>query len=147
MVSGLDQMLIRYAKCCDPLPGDRITGFITRGRGVTVHKVTCPQAISADPQRLIKVHWADEVHVPRRVKITIHCQDQLGLLAKMSHAVNEQGGDIKSAQIRTTKTNKAVLSFEINVESADQLSRIRRAVEMLPGVIKVERVHNLNSED
>jgi GTP pyrophosphokinase len=141
-VSGLDNILIRFAKCCQPLPGDRIIGFITRGRGVTIHYADCPQVLNSDPLRQVEVDWDIESKKVRRVQITVHSQDQMGLLASVSQAVTGQGANINSAQIKT-EHGRAAIGFEISVDSADQLNRIKRSIEMVPGVIKVERVKHL----
>jgi GTP pyrophosphokinase len=142
-VSGLDNVVIRFAKCCQPLPGDRIVGFITRGRGVTVHFADCQQVLDSDPLRRVDVDWDLGQAAPRRVRITVHAQDQMGLLANVSQAVTAQGANITSAQIKT-EHGRAVINFEMTVTSADQLHRIKRAIEMVPGVIKVERVKQLS---
>jgi GTP pyrophosphokinase len=141
-VSGLDDILVRFAKCCEPLPGDRIVGFITRGRGVTVHNADCPHVLGSDVLRQIDVDWDDGVRAPRRVKITVHSQDQLGLLAHVTQAITSQGVNITSAQIKTER-GKAAISFELTIADAQQLNKIKRAIEMVPGVIKVERVRHL----
>lgn len=142
-VSGVDNILIRFAKCCEPLPGDRIVGFITRGRGVTVHFADCPQVLNSDPLRRVDVDWDTGTRAPRRVRITVHSQDQMGLLANVSQAVTSYGANITSAQIKT-EHSKAVINFELTVQDAEQLHRIKRAIEMVSGVIKVERVRHLS---
>jgi len=141
-VSGLDDILVRFAKCCEPLPGDRIVGFITRGRGVTVHNAECPHVLGSDVLRQIEVEWDSGVRAPRRVKITVHSQDQLGLLALVTQAITSQGVNITSAQIKTER-GKASISFELVITDAQQLQKIKRSIEMVPGVIKVERVRHL----
>jgi GTP pyrophosphokinase len=144
-VSGFDDILVRFAKCCEPLPGDRIVGFITRGRGVTVHYADCAQALQSDPMRRVQVSWDGAVKAPRRVRLTVHSQDQMGLLANVSRAITDSGANINSAQIKTTELGKAVNSFELTVEDARQLEKIKRQIEMVPGVIKVERVKHLST--
>lgn len=143
-VSGLDNIVIRFAKCCQPLPGDRIVGFITRGRGVTVHFADCQQVLDSDPLRRVEVEWDIGVAAPRRVRITVHSQDQMGLLASVSQAVTGQGANITSAQIKT-EHGRAAINFEMTLSSAEQLHKITRAIEMVPGVIKVERVKHLST--
>ncbi len=143
-VSGLDDVVIRFAKCCQPLPGDRIIGFITRGRGVTVHYADCPQVLDSDPLRRVDVEWDSGTRAPQRVMITVHAQDQMGLLANVSQAVAGQGTNITSAQIRTER-GRASITFEMQVSNAEQLHKVKRAIEMVPGVIKVERVKHLPS--
>jgi guanosine-3',5'-bis(diphosphate) 3'-pyrophosphohydrolase len=143
-VSGLENIVIRFAKCCQPLPGDRIVGFITRGRGVTVHFADCQQVLDSDPLRRVDVEWDIGVAAPRRVRITVHSRDQIGLLASVSQAVTGQGANITSAQIKT-EHGRAAINFEMTLASAEQLHKITRAIEMVPGVIKVERVKHLSS--
>lgn len=142
-VGGFEDILVRFARCCEPLPGDRIVGFITRGRGVAVHQADCPQVLQSDQLRRVDVAWDDEVKAPRRVRITVHSQDQVGLLANVTKAITEHGANIASAQIKTTGYGKAVNMFELTVEDARQLERIKRGIEMVPGVIKVERMHHV----
>lgn len=144
-VSGVDDIVVRFARCCEPLPGDRIVGYITRGRGVTIHHADCAQVLNTDPQRLVEVEWDNQVKAARRVKLTVHSQDQMGLLANVTKAITDNGGDIKSAQIKTTEYQKAVISFEIALEDARQLRKIIRNIEMVPGVIRVERVKQIDA--
>ncbi len=144
-VSGTDDILVRFAKCCEPLPGDRIVGFITRGRGVTVHYGNCPQVMQLDPQRKVDVQWDNEVKAPRRVKITVVSQDQIGLLANVTQAITKNGANINSAQIKTNDNGKAKNLFELTVSDARQLEKLKRSIEMVPGVIKVERVQQVGN--
>ncbi|MBX7144410.1 MAG: bifunctional (p)ppGpp synthetase/guanosine-3',5'-bis(diphosphate) 3'-pyrophosphohydrolase [Oligoflexia bacterium] len=146
-VSGFDDIMVRFAKCCEPLPGDRIVGFITRGRGVTVHYAECPQALQSDPLRRVQVAWDVSVKAPRRVRLTVHSQDQMGLLANVSRAITESGANINSAQIKTTESGKAVNSFELTIDDARQLDKVKRQIEMVPGVIKVERVKHMTPNE
>ncbi len=142
-VNGIDDIIVRFARCCEPLPGDRIVGFITRGRGVTVHHADCAHVLQADPNRRVPVTWDIDVKVQRKVKLTVHSQDQMGLLANMSAAITSSGANIISAQIKTTPSGKAINTFEIMLEDAAQLEKVRRGIEMVPGVTRVERVTQL----
>lgn len=144
-VSGFDDVLVRFAKCCEPLPGDRIVGFITRGRGVTVHRADCSQVLRSDPLRQIDVSWDVDVKVPRRVRLTVHSQDTMGILAKITQVITENGANINNAQVKTSDNGKATNTFEISIESADQFENITRAIEMVAGVIKVERLRQMRT--
>jgi GTP pyrophosphokinase len=146
-VGGFEDILVRFARCCEPLPGDRIVGFITRGRGVAVHQADCPQVLQSDQLRRVDVAWDNEVKAFRRVRITVHSQDQIGLLANVTKAITEHGANISSAQIKTTGYGKAVNTFELTIEDARQLEKIKRGIEMVPGVIKVERLHHVLGSD
>jgi guanosine-3',5'-bis(diphosphate) 3'-pyrophosphohydrolase len=139
-VSGLEDIMIRYAKCCEPLPGDRIVGFITRGRGVTVHRADCSQVLRSDPLRQIDVSWHGDAKAPRRVKLTVHSHDNPGLLSHVSQAISDSGANISSAQVSTDGRGKARHHFEITIEDAKQLEKLIRAIEQVKGVIKVDRV-------
>lgn len=144
-VSGIDDILVRFAKCCEPLPGDRIVGFITRGRGVTIHHADCAQVHKVDPLRQVEVAWDVNVSVSRRVNLIVHSQDQLGLLANVTKAITEMGANINSANVKTTSYGKAVNNFELSILDSHQLDRIIRGIEMVPGVTKVERSRNVLS--
>ncbi|WKZ57039.1 MAG: bifunctional (p)ppGpp synthetase/guanosine-3',5'-bis(diphosphate) 3'-pyrophosphohydrolase [Bdellovibrionota bacterium] len=146
-VNGFDDILVRFARCCEPLPGDRIVGFITRGRGVTVHAADCSHVLNSDPQRQVEVVWDNDVRAQRRIRLVVHSHDQMGLLANVSHAITTNGANINSAQCRTTGLGKAVNAFEITIADASQLERIKRAIEMVAGVIKVERARAQPGEE
>lgn len=147
IVSGFDDIVVRFARCCEPLPGDRIVGFISRGRGVTVHYAECPMLLNGDPLRRVDVQWDNETRHARRVLITVHSQDQMGLLANVSRAITDSGANINSAQIRTTERAKAINTFEMTVNDAAHLEKIKRAIEAVPGVIRVERVIHLSEHE
>lgn len=145
-VSGVDDILVRFARCCEPLPGDRIVGFITRGRGVTIHHADCAQVMRSDPIRRVEVSWVDGARAQRRINLTVHSEDRMGLLASVTKAITENGANITTAQVRTNALGKAVNSFELSIEDARQLAKIIRAIEMVPGVIQVERLRPQEKE-
>jgi len=138
-VSGVEDMLVRFGKCCDPLPGERILGFITRGRGVTVHAVDCPRVLESDPQRRVEVVWEDGAAGPRPVTVEVMCIDEPGLLAAMSKAISSTGVNISRAHVRSVPDKKAVNTFEVVVSSAEQLNRVIRSLGKVRGVMKVGR--------
>jgi guanosine-3',5'-bis(diphosphate) 3'-pyrophosphohydrolase len=139
-VSGVEDVLVRFGKCCSPLPGERITGFITRGRGVTVHALDCPKVLESDPQRRIEVQWDDGKGTPRAVKVEVTCVDRPGLLAAMSKAISSAGINIARAEVHTLADRKAQNVFEIMVASTDELNRVMRNLGRVRGVMKVARV-------
>ena len=118
-------------------------GFITRGRGVTVHFADCAQVHQCDVQRRVDVEWEGEINSSRKVRITVHSQDKIGLLANMSQAITGQGANIVSAQCRTSSLGKAVNIFELTITDARQLDKVKRHLEMIAGVTKVERITHL----
>lgn len=145
MVADQDDVLIRFGRCCNPLPGDSIIGFITRGRGVTVHTATCTKALDNDQERRVDVQWnkaSVAAGVKRQVRVRILCLDQPGLLATMSQTITANNVNISSANIRTTKDKKAIAVFDLEVADISQLHKVTSALESKKGVISVERVRS-----
>lgn len=140
-VANLDDILIRFAKCCHPLPGDSIIGFITRGRGVTIHTGNCPKALDSATERRVEVKWnlKDRENIRRVVRIRIFSHDSPGLLATMSQAISGCNVNIVSANIRTTKDKKAIALVDVEVTDISQLGKVQSALESLKAVIAVER--------
>jgi len=141
-VSGMDDMLVHFARCCNPIPGDAIVGFITRGRGITVHRSDCPKAFQFDNERQIDVEWNIEAAklVDRTVKIQVISQDSPGLLKQIAEAFSAQQMNIEGAQIRTTKDLKAVSIFTVSAQSAKQVQDVIVALHKVKGVIEAKRL-------
>jgi GTP diphosphokinase / guanosine-3',5'-bis(diphosphate) 3'-diphosphatase len=139
-VSGVEDMLVRFGKCCQPLPGERIAGFITRGRGVTVHAQDCPKVLETDPQRRVDVQWENGKGTPRAVRIEVTCVDRPGLLAAISKAISSTGTNIARAQVHALGDHKAQNTFELMVGSMDELNLVMRNLGRVRGVMKVHRV-------
>ena len=146
-VHGMDDVVFRFAKCCEPLPGDELVGYVTRGRGVVVHTRGCAQTMSFDPRRLLPVSWDDSIKTSRTVRLRIHCVDRLGILASLTQSISSAGANITNAQVGANPDGKAICTFEINVESVKQLDNITRNLETVDGVIRVERAMHLKKED
>ena len=138
-VKGIEDVLVRFARCCHPLPGEEIAGIITRGRGVTVHVASCPTGLEADPERRVEVNWSEDAQMPRGVKIEVSCADKPGLLAAISSVISEAGVNIARAHIRTFD-DKAVNTFEIMIGSSDQLRQVLQDISRVKGVYKATRV-------
>ena len=141
-IKGIDDILIRFAKCCNPLPGDSIIGFITRGRGVTIHTDNCPniEGLGADEARRIEVEWDWGKKTTYSTRITVYCVDKPGLLADISASIASVEANISHADIKTTEDKKAINNFVIEIKNLDHLKKVIRAVEKIEGVSKVERV-------
>ncbi|HXR25720.1 MAG TPA: bifunctional (p)ppGpp synthetase/guanosine-3',5'-bis(diphosphate) 3'-pyrophosphohydrolase [Candidatus Binataceae bacterium] len=141
IVSGIGDMLVRFARCCNPLPGEAITGFITRGRGVTVHLAGCPHALATDPQRRVPVVWKVGEDTLRPIQLEVLCIDKPGLLAEMSKAIATAAVNISTAQVKTTGQDGRALSlFELRVSSAAQLRNLMHSIAAIEGVIRVSRL-------
>ena len=141
-VGGLEDIMIRYAKCCNPLPGDEIVGFITRGQGVTIHTADCPFVADSDPERRIDVTWAKGKTAALPVRLRVICLDEKGILATMTQAITNAEANIVSAQIKSTVDKRGENIFELNVTDLNHLNRVMNALMKLKGVIKVERIKN-----
>ena len=140
LVKGIDDIMIRFARCCNPLQGDEIVGYISRGRGVAVHLKGCPSIKYSDSERLIDVAWDKGLKASRPAKLRVICHDEKGLLVNMSSVITAQEANIINATITTTPDRKAVCIFEIEVNSLDHLMSIINGLKKVKKVIKVERV-------
>jgi GTP pyrophosphokinase len=138
-VSGFEELLVRFGKCCEPLPGERILGFITRGRGVTVHAADCPRVLEADPQRRVDVVWERGISNLRPVRVEVVCVDQPGMLAAITNSIGTLGVNISRADIRSNPESQGVDTFEVMVSTADQLNKVMHAIASVRGVIRVNR--------
>jgi GTP pyrophosphokinase len=137
-VKGVGDVLVRFARCCHPLPGEKITGFITRGRGVTVHVSTCPTVLESDPHRKVEVMWQDGNQTARPIKIEVSCVDRPGLLAAISAAITGADANIARAQIRT-EDEKALNTFEVMITDSAQLKKVLAKITKVKGVYKATR--------
>ena len=145
-VKGIDDVLIRFALCCHPLPGEPVLGFITRGRGVTVHTVGCPTILESDPHRKVEVSWEEDGQAPRAVKIEVTCVDQPGLLAAISSAITSAEANIARAQIRTFADQRALNTFEVMIKNSEHLKRVLHNISKVKGVFKAVRARGRMAE-
>ncbi len=144
-VDGMEDVLVRFGKCCDPIPGDPVVGFISRGRGITIHKVDCERAFEVDQARRIDVEWSVNSTpdgIERIVRLKIVSQDLPGLLKNMSETFAIRGMNIHNAQIRTTKDKKAVCLFDVGVKDTGQLNQVIQDLQKIKGIMGVTRVIN-----
>jgi GTP pyrophosphokinase len=139
-IGGVDDVLVRFGRCCNPVPGDPIAGFITRGRGVTVHTVGCEKALATDPERRVDVAWDVRGDYKRPVTLRVLTADRPGLLADMSNIFSKKGVNISQANCRATGDDRAVNTFEVTISDLKQLTDLMKTIERLNGVYSVERV-------
>jgi GTP pyrophosphokinase len=148
MAGGLDSALVKISRCCNPIPGDPILGYITRGRGVTVHRADCPNAKDLSTKldgRLIDVKWDmggsdEEEKMAYLAKIRIETADRPGMLNSVTAVIANLGVNVFSATARTTKKNTGVLEFSVEVRDSAQLQSLMRSILRLTGVEKVYRI-------
>ena len=141
-VKGGRDLLMQLSRCCNPVPGDRIMGYITRGRGLTIHSVGCPNldALDYDKDRLVEVDWDTTAPSTHSVKVSVLAVDKPGVLANVSSSISTCDANISRAEITTREDQKALLDFVIEVSDTAHLNRVLKAVERIEGVITARRV-------
>ncbi len=139
-VYGVDNVMVHFARCCQPLPGDKILGFITRGRGVTVHTSDCANMQAADPNRLIPVKWNLEHKGIHPVRVRVVCADRKGILAAIAQTLSQADINIVRARVQTSIDKKAIGVFEVEVNDLKHLEGALKAIRKLEDVIEAERI-------
>ncbi|MGH7252520.1 MAG: RelA/SpoT family protein [Nitrospiraceae bacterium] len=141
-VKGGHDLLMQLSRCCSPVPGDRIMGYITRGRGLTIHSVGCPNldALDYDKERLVEVEWDTTAPSTHPVKVSVLAVDRTGVLASVSSSISGCEANISRAEISTREDRKAVLDFVIEITDTEHLDRVLKAVERVDGVITARRI-------
>jgi guanosine-3',5'-bis(diphosphate) 3'-pyrophosphohydrolase len=139
-IKGVDDMMVRIASCCNPLPGDKITGFITRGRGITIHTVDCANVLNSDPQRKVKVEWDLRHKHVHPVRIRVICADRKGLLADISSSITSNEANITNAQLSTTEDKRAICTFAVEIKDLNHLRKLIGSLEKIKGIVAVERL-------
>ncbi len=141
-VGGYDDVMISLAKCCNPIPGDSIVGFITRGRGVTIHSSDCSKVLASDKTRRLEAAWNVKATDPTSTKIRVICIDKPGLLADISRIISDLGVNINQASCRSIGDQKMVNNFEIGIQDLKHLQSLIKALSKIKGVISAERVRD-----
>ncbi len=143
-VKGGRDLLMQLSRCCNPVPGDRIIGYITRGRGLTIHSVECPnlEALDYDKERLVEVGWDTTAASTHAVKVSVLTVDKTGILANVSSSISGCEANITKAEITTREDRKALLDFVIQVTDTAHLARVLKALERVEGVITARRVRS-----
>lgn len=139
-VSGHSDVLVRFAHCCAPLPGDDVVGFVTRGRGVTVHVKDCAKAFELDAARRIEVEWEPEADDLRRIRMRVRSEDTPGLLASITKSIAARGINIGAARVTTSRDHRAELTFDVWVGDVATLNSVMREIGRIKGVRSVERL-------
>ena len=145
VVEGSADVWARLSKCCTPVPGDSITGFVTRGNGVSVHRSDCVNLrhlLESQPERVVKVHWSPREGSLFLVAIQTEALDRTGLLSDVTRAISDQHVNILSASVTTTRDRVAVSRFTIEMGDPKHLGHVLRAVRSVDGVYDVYRITN-----
>ena len=139
-IDGIDGMLVKVSQCCRPLPGDPIVGFITMGRGVSVHKANCHNLLSSDPQRWIEVSWSGIAEKTFKVGIHISAENKRGIFSEISGAITLDNANIVDVSAHTTQTDQADMTLSLEVENLNHLNILMQHLRQIPAVINVRRL-------
>ena len=141
IVKGIDNCLVKLSKCCNPLPGDEIIGYITKGRGVSVHRKDCVNVneLLKEENRIIDVKWYDQEKVTYTVEIEVFANDRNGLLADIIKKINDAKAKILGVNARATKERIAITEVTLEVDNLDGLNKIIRELRKVDSVYDVKR--------
>ncbi len=143
-VENIDNCLIKFARCCNPLPGDPIIGFITRGYGVSIHNRNCPNVPqnieeASEPERWVKATWDSNLKEDYNATLSVVCIDKVGLLAEISGKFAEMRVMIHSVNMRSIKDGRAIMNVTITISGAEHLKNVMAKIQKIDGVLLVER--------
>ena len=138
-ISGVDGVLMRFAKCCNPVPGDPIIGYLSRGMGVSVHRADCPNVANMEPERLISVHWDGAEEKPYEAGIFIIARNVQGVLAEVAQVLAKNNVNITGLNMDNMVDGRAKLRFTVEVRDATQLYQLIEAIRALPSILEVVR--------
>ena len=138
-IKGVSDILVRFAQCCNPVPGDPIVGYISRGRGVTIHRQDCPNAKKIEPERLLEVFWEGEAQNSFPAEIKIICKNKRGVLAKVTSILTDQEIDIDSGQFASSVDKRTELDFTVLVQNSTHLYKAIDKIRALDNVLEISR--------
>jgi GTP pyrophosphokinase len=143
-VKGYDDLLTYLAKCCNPLPGEPIVGYVTRGKGVAVHSANCPNVrnLMFNADREIGVEWADQRQAQFHVELEIVMEDRQGILARLVSAISNLKTNIRQMETRTAD-GKATVELIVEIADLKHLERVTRSLGSVEGVMRVDRKYNI----
>ena len=147
-IQGVDNLMVQYSRCCQPVPGDSVIGYITRGRGVSIHRNDCSNilALSRDPERRVDIEWVAEKDDRFFVKLYMRGTDRRGLLSDVAKAITNTGTDISNADMRTTDGGMSG-EFSVEVRNLAHLEKVKRSITRVKGVLDVERREHMDDQD
>ena len=140
LLNGVDDVLVRYTKCCNPLPGDEIVGFLTRGRGVTIHRRNCEKGFEADPERRVAVAWDPKAQINRQVQLSVTTANRPGILATVGQTFHLAGINLSEAACRAGLDGRAENMFTFLCADLAQLKNVMKRLGKIDGVVEVRRV-------
>jgi guanosine-3',5'-bis(diphosphate) 3'-pyrophosphohydrolase len=146
-IQGVDGLMVRYAQCCQPVPGDPVTGYVTRGRGVSIHRADCPNLLflTHEPERRLEIDWQEADGERFLVRLALEGNDRRGLYADIAAAAGDAGTNIRSMELKSTD-GKALGSLLVEVENLNHLTRIIKSVRKVKGITDVARRERITQE-
>jgi GTP pyrophosphokinase len=138
-LTGIEDVMVRFARCCEPIPGDDIIGYISRGRGITIHMANCPNAQDMDAERLVEVEWHVKDRQTFPVQLRVVCRDKKGILAEVSGIITARDVNISHAEVETNAEMKAVCTFRMDVRDLKQFNEVVADLKKLKDILTVER--------
>ena len=146
IVGGTNNVMVRTANCCRPIYGDEIIGFITLGKGISIHRISCKQILQVDSTRLIEAKWDDSHNVKSSTSLRLYCNDKTGILSEISNLIAKHESNIIKINAKKTTSSRSSIYIEILVKDAKHLYEITKGLESIPDVYSVERLLASSSE-
>ena len=145
-IQGVDGLMVRYAQCCQPVPGDAVVGYVTQGRGISIHRADCPNllTLSADERR-VDIDWQETQGESFAVRLAVSAEDRRGLYADIMEAVSQSGTNIKGADL-WTKDGSVFGQIFVEVDNLGHLAKVIKAVRRVKGVTEIERREGTGSQ-
>ena len=141
-VKGVENLLVRLARCCNPVPGDEINGFITRGRGVSIHRADCPNMqllLETEKERIIPVEWDNRADEYYHVNLAIEAYSKKALLNDITSLMKEEQIELSSVVARTDKYNRAHIQLSMELSNLQHMQEIMQKLDQIPGILSVNR--------
>ncbi|MBV6522671.1 MAG: GTP pyrophosphokinase [Gemmatimonadaceae bacterium] len=147
-IHGADGLMVRYAQCCQPVPGDTVVGYVTRGRGVSIHRADCPNllVLMHEPERRLDIDWKEQAGERFVIRLALEGLDRRGLYADLAAAVSSTGTDIRSMELRAVD-GRMTGSALVEVENLAHLQKIMRAARRVKGISEVQRRERISADD
>jgi len=147
-IQGVDGVMVRYAQCCQPVPGDEVVGYVTRGRGVSIHRADCPNLLplAHEPERRLEIDWQEKFGERFIVRLALEGTDRRGLYADVASAVSSTGTDIRQMDLKAVD-GRAVGAILVEVENLQHLQQIVKAVRRVKGISEIARRERISTEE
>ncbi len=144
-VKGEDNLMVRFAKCCNPVPGDDVLGYITKGRGVSIHRKDCSNLqtlIEEDSHKVVDVSWGTAKGVAYMAEIQVKAEDRSGMLSDIMNVIMESKLSLNALNAKSAKSNLAYVNIKIKIDTIEQLKELMKKIRRLTGVMDVYRMNN-----